>query len=182
MTSDDQQSVESGDEATQASKKAGRLETRPFPRKALADALKVVHAIKDNNAGKPYPPQQIADAIGRKPRSSEFGVILSAAQTYGLTEGNTRGASVSLTDLGRKIAYPKNPEDEQDGNFSAFNNVDVFRNVYKHYENNKVPETKFFRNTLISEFKINESFVDEFIEIFGKSSVSRHKYARESCI
>lgn len=84
-----------------------RNEARTFPRKTLSDALKVVHAIKDNNAGKPYPPPQVADAIGRKPRSSDFQVILSAAQYYGLTEGNTKASAIALTELGRKIAYPK---------------------------------------------------------------------------
>ncbi|WP_150129896.1 hypothetical protein [Sinorhizobium sp. RAC02] len=144
---DSENNISDGDSAKKGS---SRQELRPFPRKALADALKVVHAIKDKNAGKAYSPPQIADAIGRRPRSSEFGVILSAAQAYGLTEGNTRASTISLTDLGRRIAYPRDPQDESEGKFKAFCNVDVFYKVYQHYENNTIPEKKFFRNTLIS--------------------------------
>lgn len=147
-------------------KRAGRGESRPFPRKTLTDALKVVHAIKEQNAGKPFPPQQVAEAIGRKPRSSDFQVILAASQHYGLTEGGQKSTSVSLTELGKTIAFPKNSQAEKQAHISAFLNVEIFRKVYAHYENHKLPEHKFLRNSLITEFKLNADFVDEFIELF----------------
>lgn len=143
-----------------------KREFRSFPRKTLADALKVVQAIKEQNAGKAFAPPQIADAIGRKPRSSDFGVILAAAQFYGMTEGGAKAAVISLTELGRSLAYPRTPQEEKEALIRSFLEVEIFKKVFSHYENNKLPEHKFLKNTLESEFKISKEHVDEFIEIF----------------
>lgn len=153
-------------EIATSAEKTERREIRPFPRWMLTDAIKVVHAIKDSNAGKPFATNQVAEAIGRRPRSSDFRSILAAAQFYGLTDGTAKAGSVSLTDLGKAIAYPKTSQEEIESRINAFLQVDLFKKVFDHYQNNSLPDVKFFANTLESEFKIHRDHVEEFIKIF----------------
>lgn len=147
------------------SKKAVR-ELRPFPRKVLSEAVKIINAIRDQNAGKPWSPGQIADALGKKQRSSDFQYIIAAANDFGLTEGRFRAPEIKITDLGKRVCYPANAADERKALFESFSNIPLFRQVYDHYSGSNIPEKKYFRNTLIDKFKINHDHVDEFITLF----------------
>src|ERR1700689_3655605 len=55
-------------------KKAGRQkrEARSYPGKTLEDCVKIVEAIKTQNAGNPWPPDEVAKAIKIKSRSSNL--------------------------------------------------------------------------------------------------------------
>lgn len=146
--------------------KRKRLELRPFPKKPLSEALKVVDAIKNKNAGKPWSPAQLADALGRKQRSSDFQYIVSGAREFGLVDGNVRADSISLTPLGTTVAYAKSDSEEKEAQFKAFANVELFRQVYDYYKGNKLPETKYISNTLVNTFKLPVEHVDEFVKLF----------------
>jgi hypothetical protein len=143
-----------------------RPENRSYPRKPLSEALKVVSAIKENNAGKPWSPAQIADAIGRKQRSSDFQYIIAAARQFNLIEGAFRSEAIALSELGRSIAYCESDTQEKGLLFKAFTSVPVFKLVYEYYEGNPIPERKYLTNTLIERFKINKEYVDEFVNLF----------------
>jgi len=160
----DEEKVHADEAASQEKQK--RAENRPYPRKPLSETLKIIHAIKDNNAGKPWAPAQIADAIGRKQRSSDFQYIVAGARDFGLVDGNFRSETLSLTALGKDIAYPPSPQSEKQSLFRAFLSVDIFRQVYEYYKGNALPERKYFENTLIDQFKINIAYIDEFISLF----------------
>ncbi|WP_147283803.1 hypothetical protein [Bosea caraganae] len=146
-------------------KKVAR-ELRPFPRKVLSEAVKVITAIRDNNAGKPWPPHQIADALGKKQRSSDFQYIIAAAADFGLTEGRFRAPEIRITDLGKRVCYPANEIDERRALFESFNNIPLFKQVYDHYSGSQLPEPKYFKNTLIDKFKLSPDHADEFAKLF----------------
>lgn len=146
--------------------KRKRAELRPFPRKPLSEALKVVDAIKNQNAGKPWSPAQLADALNRKQRSSDFQYIVAGARDFGLVDGNFRSDTITLTPLGAAVAYAKSDREEKDGQFKAFTNVELFRQVYEYYKGSKLPEHKYVSNILVNQFKLPFEHVDEFIKIF----------------
>ena len=50
--------------------KRQKREPRTYPGRTLEDCVKVVEAIKTQNAGNPWPPDEIAKAIKIKSRSS----------------------------------------------------------------------------------------------------------------
>src|SRR5947208_5804423 len=84
-------------------KKAPAIE-RPYPRRPLEDAFKVASAIKSGNNGKPWPPDQVASALGMGTGSSFF-YLTQAARDFGLTEGTRDATRISLTELGQKAVF-----------------------------------------------------------------------------
>ena len=90
-------------------KKAPAID-RPYPRRTLEDAFNVANAIKTGNNGNPWPPDQVAKALGMGTGSSFF-YLTQAARDFGLTEGTRDAAKISLTGLGRKAVFPSSPQD-----------------------------------------------------------------------
>jgi hypothetical protein len=154
--------------AKPASKKKAPAIERPYPRRALEDALKLATAIRTGNNGNPWPPDQVAKALGMGTGSSFF-YLAQAARDFGLTEGGRDAANISLTALGRKAVFPNSPQDAVDAKLEAFNSNDTFRAVVKHYGGSNLPADEFVRNTLQTQFGLDPRVHDEFIDFFKKN-------------
>lgn len=141
---------------------------RPFPGKTLEQALRVPQALKEKNGGNPWPPDQIASALGIGAKGGNFYYLAAASRDYGLTTGSRDTAEIALTDLGRKAVYPQSDMEQAQAYLDAFLHVDVFRKVLQHYGGNNLPEKKFLTNTLQQTFGLAEGH-DEFVEIFTKN-------------
>src|SRR4051794_13242926 len=87
------------DAATEIEPKAkGRFGTRLLhPKRTLEDALKVALAIKENNGGKPWEPEQIAKVVRLAKSNASFYYLTAASRDYGLTEGNRDSPLIRLT-------------------------------------------------------------------------------------
>lgn len=138
---------------------------RPYPRRPLEDAIKVPNAIRTGNNGKPWPPDQVAKALGMGTGSSFF-YLAQASRDFGLTEGGRDAATISLTDLGRQLVFPNTPQDATDAKLQAFKNVEKFRKVAEHYGGSNLPADEFVRNTLQTQYQLDVRVHDEFIELF----------------
>jgi hypothetical protein len=79
---------------------------RPYPRRTLEQALRVPRALRDHNGGQPWPPPEVANALGLGAKSGNFFYLTSASRHYGLTEGTSQASEIALTDLGRRAVYP----------------------------------------------------------------------------
>lgn len=79
---------------------------------------------------------------------------MSSSIKYGLTSGSFNQERVTLTDLGRKIVAPLNPEDRRKALLQAVFNPPTFKAVYAYFRGKKVPEKPFFQNTIAREFEI----------------------------
>ncbi|MDX6223668.1 MAG: hypothetical protein QOE64_44 [Frankiales bacterium] len=141
---------------------------RQFPRKTLEHALRVPQALKTNN-GHPWKSEEVAKVLNLGPASGNFYYITAAARDYGLSEGTRETQMISLTDLGRRVAYPVSAEDEQRARMEAFLHVDLFRRVLTHFGGNNLPEKRFLTNILLETFSIPEDQQDEFTDIFTKN-------------
>src|SRR4051794_5122922 len=91
-----------------------------FPRRTLEQALRVPTAIHENNGGNPWPPSQVAAALGVGPKTTNFYYITAASRDYGLTSGTRETAEISLTDLGRRAMFPQSDSEERAAKQQAF--------------------------------------------------------------
>ncbi len=130
--------------------------------------MRVPQALRDHNGGNPWPPAQVAAALGVGAKTGNFWYITTASRDYGLTEGTRDTAEIALTSLGRKLVYPQSATDERDAKLEAFLSVAPFRQVLEHFKGNNLPERKFLDNTLQVTFGIEPELHDEFIEMFEK--------------
>ncbi|MDX6650504.1 MAG: hypothetical protein QOJ97_2455 [Solirubrobacteraceae bacterium] len=140
-----------------------------FPRRTLEQALRVPTALRDKNGGQPWPPDQVAAALGVGKSTTNFFYITAASRDYGLTAGTREAAEISLTDLGRRAVFPQSDAEERTAKLEGFLRVDVFRKVLEHFGGNKLPERKFLDNTLTQTYGVEPSTIDEFIDIFSKN-------------
>ena len=139
---------------------------RPYPTYSLEKALSIALAIKDKNAGNPWPPSQVAKAIGIGENSSYLDLLFRASQLYGLTTGSRRANSISLEKIGRDIAYAPNPDSELNAKRRAFLNVSIFAKVLEYYKGCNLPEMDFLSNTLQTEFELPKELHTEFRKLF----------------
>jgi len=128
----------------------------------------VPRAIKENNGGKPWAPDQIAASIGMG-MSGAFYYLTATARDHGLTEGTRDASEISITELGRKAVYPASPEEESETLLKAFFKIDIFRKVVEHFGGSKLPEARFLTNTLQTTFGLDETVHAEFVSLFEKN-------------
>jgi len=113
-TASTEDNIEQINEETQTGTKAKRVAKppKPFPNYSLEEALKIPQSISKNNAGNPWGSDQIATAVNMSQKSSVFYYFTTASRDYGMTTGTSRGKTIELTALGRKLVYPVNAEEE----------------------------------------------------------------------
>jgi predicted nucleotide-binding protein len=140
-----------------------RRSPRPFPKHTLQEALEIPVAIQEKNAGRPMKRILLADAVGRKPTSSEFKNLLSSSFKYGLTEGTEKAEYISLTQLGLAITKPKDDKEFQESKVKAALIPDIFKKIYIYYKDAKLPSDAFLKNILEREFNIDREWVDDCI-------------------
>ena len=92
--------------ATRAPIKRTYLKQSDVPAASLDEALRVPEAILDHYAGKPVSPLYVAKALNVDPKGSQLKVLSGAAIAFGLIEGGAQAASVTVTELARRILRP----------------------------------------------------------------------------
>jgi hypothetical protein len=136
---------------------------------SLETALRIPTAIKEKNAGNPWPPAEVAKAIGVGAKTGTFFYITAGARDYALTEGTSNTEKISLTALGKRVMYPNSPDEAIGAQREAFLNVEVFRRVLEYYKGNSLPEKEYLSNTLQTEFQLTPAVHEEFVDIFQKN-------------
>ncbi len=141
---------------------------RSFPQSGLEECVKLVNAIKEFNAGNPWAPREIAKVLGVG-MSNNYFYLTAACRDYGLTVGTRDTAKIELTDLGRSLAYPKTPAMQSEALNIAFRNISLFQKVYDYYQGGVLPEIQYLKNTLKTEFGVEEQFQDDFYQLFQQN-------------
>jgi len=79
-----------------------------YPKATLEDAIKIIAAIKSKNGGNPWESNNVAKAVGFPSKSNnKFYYMTAASRDFGLTNGTRDAKQISLTEFGRKLAYPE---------------------------------------------------------------------------
>jgi hypothetical protein len=151
-----------------AVRKLRAVSRRIFPRFDLEGCYSLARAIREFNAGNPWSPKEIASALNMS-TSSNFFYLTAACRDYGITIGTRDTAKIELTDLGRAIVYPKSPEQFAEAMTSAFRNVALFSKVYDYYQGKNLPDIQYLKNTLKTEFGVEEEFQDDFYDLFQRN-------------
>jgi hypothetical protein len=74
-----------------------------------------------------------------------------------------------LTPLGRKYVYANSNEEEKECIQEAFNNIEIFKQVFEYYSGGNLPENKYLFNTLQERFHLDSSFNEEFVSIYKEN-------------
>ncbi|WIX32779.1 hypothetical protein QO259_18555 [Salinicola sp. JS01] len=148
--------------------KPKRKPKREFPQYSIEESKKVVEVIKDLNAGNPWSPADIASALDMG-KGNNFFYLTASSRDYGLTIGTRDTAKIEIGDIGKRFAYPKSPAEEYEAVKNAFLNVELFKKVYEYYQGENLPEIQYLKNTLKTEFGVDESLQDEFYDLYQKN-------------
>lgn len=144
---------------------------RPFPRRPLEDAIRIVLALKDHFGGNPRPPVDIAKALSyRTSNNNNFFYQAAASRDFGFTTGGRDSAEIALDDRGRRYAYAESEEVEKAVLREAFLSIKVFREVFEYYKGPDLPEKKFLSNVLEGQFDISPEVHDEFIDLYRRNT------------
>jgi predicted nucleotide-binding protein len=149
-----------------SAKKGGSEGKADFPKHTLEEALAVAQVLEEKNGGNPLPPTEIANALGKSPGSSEFRILLSSSIKYGFTTGSYNQRRISLEEPGRDIVEPKSHEAKSRALVQAALRCELFRKIYEAYKGKRIPETQFFRNTLVRDFSVAQAHADRCAQIF----------------
>ncbi|BBZ94337.1 hypothetical protein BRDID11004_47600 [Bradyrhizobium diazoefficiens] len=126
-------------------------------------------AIKNNNGGNPWPPSDVANAVGLSVKTPNFFYLAAASRDFGLTEGGRDSKMISLTDAGRDVVYAPSKEEENAALRKALLHVDIFRKVLDYYKGANLPEMQYLGNTLTREFSLDPSLHEEFSRLFKEN-------------
>lgn len=141
---------------------------RTFPHVSIEECRSIADAIKQFNAGNSWAPKDIASAlvIGM---SNNFFYLTAGSRDYKLTIGTRDTKKIELSDLGRRLVYPKSPQEESEAIQEAFRNVDLFKNVFDYYQGENLPSIQYLKNTLKTEFGVAEQYQDDFYDLYQKN-------------
>lgn len=142
---------------------------RPYPRKSLEEALRIPAALKDQNGGQAWAPDQVAAAVNMG-MSTAFFYLSAAARDFGLTDGTRDATTISLTELGRSAVYPASGDDHAQALLDAFFKIEIFKKVVDYYHGSKLADEPYLTNTLTTAFDLDPSIVQEFIGLFQKNA------------
>lgn len=142
---------------------------RDFPRYSLEEAVRIPQAIKEKNNGNPWPPAEVANAVGSGPRSNNWFYWTTASRDYGLTEGTRDAAEISLTDLGKQVVYPDSAAAHREALVKGMRSIQLFADVLDHFGGSQLPELQYAANTLQTKFKIDPALHEEFIDLYRRN-------------
>ncbi|QPS23412.1 hypothetical protein I6G64_21210 [Serratia plymuthica] len=109
--------------------------------------------------------------------------MTASARDYGITVGTRDTSKIELTELGKSLVYPKSQEEEGNAILSSFLNIDLFKKVYDYYQGGNLPEIEYLKNTLKTEFGIDDQLQDDFYNLYQQNlKYVREKVAREDSI
>jgi hypothetical protein len=124
------------------------LKQTDVPATSLDDALRVPQAIFDHYAGKAATPMQLAKALDVAPKGSQLAVLTGAAIAFGLIDGGAQAASVSVTELAKRIIRPTDEGTDLVAKREAVLKPRVFGDFLRQYDGNAFPRADIAVNVL----------------------------------
>lgn len=141
---------------------------RTFPQVSIEECRKIADVIKLYNAGNPWAPKEIATAL-EMGMSNNFFYLTAGSRDYKLTIGTRDTEKIELSDLGRRLVYPKSSKEESEAIQEAFRNIDLFKDVFDYYQGENLPDIQYLKNTLKTEFGVEEQYQDDFYDLYRKN-------------
>jgi hypothetical protein len=118
----------------------GKIGKYDYPDVSLSESIKDAKKIYDRFKDEAVDATLISETIGYK--GGTFFQRLSSLRKYGLV---TSKGKVGITELGKKITYPANKDEELEAIKEAIGNVELFRALYEKFDL-QLPKEKFWVN------------------------------------
>lgn len=163
---EEQEDSENQQDSSERKKRKRAKGNRPFPVNTLEDAIRVAQVIRQFNGGNPWQPDEVAKALGMSSKGNNFYYLTASSRDYGFTEGYSKAEKISLASTGQSIVFARSKEEEENGYSQGFFNIPFFKKVYDYYSGGLLPEIKYLKNTLVTEFDLNEDLHDDFYQVY----------------
>jgi len=124
------------------------LKQTDVPSASVDDALRLPAAIFDHYAGKATQPLFVAKALNIDPKGSQLIVLSGASIAFGLTEGGAQAASITVTDLARRILRPTEENADLSARREAVLKPRIFGEFLQRYNGNPFPRQDIALNIL----------------------------------
>lgn len=131
----------------------------------MEEALKVPNAIVDNFGGKPTAPFQVALSIDSTQGSSYWRTLSGSAIAYGLTDGGSNSAKISLTELAIRIISPTEEGTDKMALVEASLKPSILKQFYAKYNNSKFPKDNIAENVLKLDFNVAPEDTSKVLEV-----------------
>ena len=137
-----------------------------FPRLSLSGAVKIIDTA--SKFGKTWPKEQFAgfgsQSGAGSAKSGAFAVRVSSLRDYGLITSSKD--SISITDLGTKIAKPVVESERDEAIKQAFMNVDAFRHLFEGLEQDTPLPMDQVAQYAVFTLGVSRESKDKFINAF----------------
>ncbi|APR36717.1 TIR domain-containing protein [Paraburkholderia sp. SOS3] len=124
------------------------LKQSDVPSASLEEALRVPEAIIEHYAGRPTAPLYVAKALNVDPGGSQLKVLSGASIAFGLIEGGAQAASMTVTDLARRILRPKKEGDDLLAKRESILLPRVIGEFLRRYDGSTFPRNDIAMNVL----------------------------------
>lgn len=159
-------------EPTKRGPKPGRkrLSQTDVPSLGIHEVLRLPNALRDECGSQPTAPLLVAKALGMQPSSGSFRALAGAAAAYGLTNGAAQGATISLTDLGRRVVSPTVEGDRHAALREAVMRPRVNRQFLQKYDGQRFPAPAIALNVLTEQLNVPSEAAEKALEIIRASA------------
>lgn len=147
------------------------LKQSDVPSASLEDALRIPQAIFEHYAGKPTSPLYLAKALNVDPNGSQLKVLSGASIAFGFTEGGAQAATISVSDLARRILRPKEENSDLLARREAVLKPRVFGEFLKNYDGHPFPREDIGMNVL-EEMGVPRNKAEEVLQRIEESAHS----------
>lgn len=124
------------------------LKQSDVPGASLDDALRIPQAIIDHYAGRATAPLYVAKALNIDPKGRQLKLLSGASSAFGLIEGGAQAASISITDLARRVLRPKVEGIDLAAKREAVLLPRVFGEFLRNYDGHAFPREDIALNVL----------------------------------
>ncbi len=156
--------------AEESRQSKGRQGPHRYPKKTLMDARTIIDAIKEHSGDTKISRIDLATKMGYSPGGSHFRMLVSAANRFGLIDGNYTSPTLKMTELGESIAFKESDEEEVQALRQGFLKVAVFSNILGDYNGKKLPRDEVLHNVLKKKYGIELADAKEFEKILCDTS------------
>ncbi len=132
------------------SEKRSYLSQADVPGCGIHEAMRVPKALRENYAGGPATPLQVASALDMTPTSGPFRALCGAAIAYGLTAGGYNAQTIELTALGKRVVAPLQEGDDLAARREAVLKPRVLGEFLKKFNGSPLPREDIALNILDS--------------------------------
>ena len=127
---------------------------RTFPHHSLEESLTLAQKIADEMGGRPMNRLLLADAVGIKPSSSNYRLLLSSAFKYGLIDGTEKSAEIGLTDLGTDATQKDDAVKRTEAIRQAVLKPQPEQTFLQDYKNKKLPSGEMLPKILTAQYGV----------------------------